>query len=51
VLAGLHFVVINRIRLAQNAARAQRAVDLEHFQTLASASDAGGPACNSSTVL
>ena len=48
VLAALHFVFINRIRLAQNAARAQRALDLERFQTLASASrDAGGRARDS----
>jgi hypothetical protein len=35
VIAVLHFLLINRIRLAQKAARAQRAQDLEHFQTLA----------------
>ena len=51
VLAALHFVFINRIRLAQNAARAQRALDLERFQTLTRAADGSGPASDSSTVL
>jgi len=51
VLGGLHFVLINRIRLAENAARAQRATDLEHFETLASAPAVGRPSRDSSTVL
>jgi hypothetical protein len=51
VLAALHFVFINRIRLAQKAARAQRQLDLERFHTLAATADAGGPPGNSSTVL
>jgi len=34
VLAILHFVLIYRIRMAQNAARAQRAEDLERFEQL-----------------
>ena len=50
VLAGLRFVFINRIRLAQNAARALRAVDLDRFQTLASASGAAGTPRDSSAV-
>jgi hypothetical protein len=51
VLAALHFVFINRIRLAQNAARAQRALDLEQFQTLTRPADASGPASTSSSTV
>lgn len=39
VLLALHFVFINRIRLAQNAAQLQRVLDLERLQTLTRASD------------
>ena len=35
VIAVVHFLVINRIRLAQNATRSQRTQDLERFQALA----------------
>jgi hypothetical protein len=35
ILALLHFVVVNRIRLGQNTARALRASDLDRFQQLA----------------
>jgi hypothetical protein len=51
VLAALHFVFIARMRLAQNAARVQREVDLERFQTLASGIAAGDSSHRSSTVL
>jgi hypothetical protein len=51
VIAALHFVVINRIRLAQNYARTQRAADLEHFQALANAQPSDGSASNSSPLL
>lgn len=51
VLALLHFVFISRIRLAQSAARAQRAADLERFQTLASDLAAGRSSGGASTVL
>ena len=51
MLALLHFVFITRIRLAQNAARAQRAADLEHFQTLANTAATAEPTNQSSTFL
>jgi hypothetical protein len=34
ILAVLHFLVINRMRVAQTAARTQRALDLERFKEL-----------------
>jgi hypothetical protein len=51
VLAALHFVFINRIRLAQNAARAQRALDLERFQALVGDPDAAGSSRDATMVL
>jgi hypothetical protein len=51
VLAALHFVFITRMRLAQNAARAQRDLDLERFQTLATGVAASDTARGASTVL
>jgi hypothetical protein len=51
VLALLHFVFIFRMRHAQTAAQRKRAIDLDRFQTLATARATPGGARDSSTVL